>query len=83
MDECLDILGNSPNSLHSDKLLCHWMKLAHISEEIGFQFSMDDPSTSVAITDQKIQYALKGFKRQLDEWRQEVAPEDYSRKPPS
>lgn len=83
MDECVEILGNSPNSLHSDKRLCYWMKLAHISEEIGFQFSMDDPASPVTITDMKIQYALKGFKRQLDEWRQEVAPEDYTRKYPS
>lgn len=82
MDECIDILRNSPNSLPSDKLLCHWMKLAHISEEIGFQFSMDDPATNVTITDPKIQYALKGFKRQLDEWQREVAPEDYTRKSP-
>ncbi|OKL62911.1 hypothetical protein UA08_01199 [Talaromyces atroroseus] len=76
MDECIEILRNSPEP--SDKILIHWAKLSHIAEEIGFQFSMDDPTSNLSMSDTKVRYALKGFEKQLDEWRQEIAPENYS-----
>lgn len=79
MDECIEILQTSPDALPSDKVLVHWAKLSHIAEEIGFQFSMDDPSSSLSMSDTKAQYGLKGFEKQLDEWRQEVPAEHYSR----
>lgn len=80
MDESLEILETSPDALPSDKTLVQWVKLAHLGEEVLFQFSMDDPVTNVDITDPKSQYALKGFERRLAEWRKEVPPECYSRK---
>lgn len=79
MDECLEILENSPDALPSDKVLVHWAKLAHLSEEVSFQFSMDDPTTSLSLSDLKVQYALKGFEKQLEQWRKEVPPDLYSR----
>ncbi|KAG5289861.1 C6 transcription factor [Histoplasma ohiense] len=78
MDESLEILETSPDALPSDKTLVQWVKLAHLGEEVLFQFSMDDPVTNVDITDPKSQYALKGFERRLAEWRKEVPPECYS-----
>ncbi|OJD16043.1 hypothetical protein AJ78_03756 [Emergomyces pasteurianus Ep9510] len=78
MDESLEILETSPDALPSDRALIQWVKLAHIGEEVLFQFSMDDPATNVDITDPKSQYALKGFERRLAEWRKEVPPECYS-----
>ncbi|PGH11170.1 hypothetical protein AJ79_05012 [Helicocarpus griseus UAMH5409] len=78
IDECLEILQTSPEKLPSDAVVIQWVKLAHIGEEILFQFSMDDPATNVDITDPKIQYALKGFERRLEEWRKEVPSECYS-----
>ncbi|PGG98791.1 hypothetical protein AJ80_09475 [Polytolypa hystricis UAMH7299] len=78
LDECLDILQNSPNSLPSDKALAHWLELVHIGEEISFQFSMDDPASNANITNPKIQYALKGFEKRLEEWRKEVPQEHLS-----
>ncbi|CRG83512.1 Pentafunctional AROM polypeptide [Talaromyces islandicus] len=78
MDECIDILQNSRDALPSDKVLIHWAKLSHIAEEVGFQFSMDDPSNSAFLTDAKVQFALKGFENQLDQWRREIAPENYT-----
>jgi hypothetical protein len=80
MDECIDILQVSPDTLPSDRLLIVWAKLSHIAEEIGFQFSMDDPASSLSLNDAKIQYALKGFEKQLDQWRAEIPREQYSRK---
>jgi hypothetical protein len=80
MDECIDILQNSPDALPSDQVLVYWAKLSHIAEEAGFQFSMDDPASSLSLHDPKVQYALKGFEKQLDQWREEVAPQYYTRK---
>ncbi|EER29622.1 Fungal specific transcription factor, putative [Coccidioides posadasii C735 delta SOWgp] len=77
-DECIDMLKTSPDALPSDQTVIHWVKLAHITEDVGFQFSMDDPTTNVNITDPKIQYALKGFERQLDDWRKEVPSDLYT-----
>lgn len=79
MDECIDILQSSPEAQPSDRTLIHWAKLSRISEEIGFQFSMDDPSSNLSLNDTKVQYAMKGFERQLNEWRRGVADEDYTR----
>jgi len=42
---------------------------------------MDDPGATVSIADQKVQYALKGFERELDKWSSQVPPESASRKP--
>ncbi|KAL1982932.1 hypothetical protein VTN96DRAFT_619 [Rasamsonia emersonii] len=78
MDECIDILQNSPDALPSDRLLIYWTKLSHIAEEISFQFSMDDPASNLSLHDAKVQYALKGFEKQLDQWREEVDPEYYT-----
>ncbi|KAF3483938.1 uncharacterized protein GIQ15_03262 [Arthroderma uncinatum] len=78
MDESVQMLLDSPDAYPSDRALVEWAKLAHIGEEIGFQFSMDDPLTNVSITEPRIQYALKGFEGRLDEWRREVPPEVYT-----
>ncbi|KAJ9246681.1 transcriptional regulator family: Fungal Specific TF [Paecilomyces variotii] len=78
MDECLDIFQNSPDALPSDRSLTHWLKLARIGEEVSFQFSMDDPVTSLSLHDPKVQYALKGFEKQMDQWRREIPSEFYS-----
>ncbi len=68
MDECIDMLESSTTALPSDKLLCQHVKLQHINEEIGLQFSMDDPSATITISDTRVQYALKAFEHQLQEW---------------
>ncbi|KAK2865043.1 hypothetical protein FQN49_003959 [Arthroderma sp. PD_2] len=78
MDESLQMLLDSPDAYPSDRALVEWVKLAHIGEEIGFQFSMDDPLTNISITEPRIQYALKGFEGRLDEWRKEVPSEVYT-----
>lgn len=80
MDECLGILENSPDALPSDKTLIQLVKLTHLSEEVGIQFSADDPGPSVSFWDPKVQYTLKAFEKQLYQWRKDVSPEDYSRK---
>lgn len=80
MDECLEILENSPDALPSDKMLIHLVKLTHLSEEIGVQFSTEDTDSGVSFSDPKVQYTLKAFEKQLFQWRKDVSPENYSRK---
>lgn len=68
MDECIEVLESSSAVLPSDKVLCQHAKLQHINEEIGVQFSMDDPSASINISDARVQHALKNFERELSDW---------------
>jgi hypothetical protein len=80
MAECVDVLENSPDAAPSDKSLCQWVRSQHIAEEVGAQFSMDDPAATVSISDSKVQYALKGFERDLQKWSSQIPPEAFSRK---
>jgi hypothetical protein len=80
MMDCLEFLENSPEAAATDRALCNWVRSQHIGEEIGTQFSMDDPTASVSIADSKVQYALKGFERDLEKWSSQVPTEAQSRK---
>lgn len=80
MAECIDVLETSPDALPSDKSFCQWIRSQHIAEDIGTQFSMDDPGATVSISDPKVQYALKGFEIELEKWVSQIPPEANSRK---
>ncbi|TVY86493.1 Transcriptional regulator [Lachnellula willkommii] len=80
MDNCLEFFETSPDTLASDKLLCEWVRNQHIAEEVGAQFAMDDPTAVVSITDSKVQFALKGFERDLEKWHSHIP--DEARSPP-
>ncbi|KAI9836313.1 MAG: hypothetical protein M1837_003420 [Sclerophora amabilis] len=75
VDDCIECLESDPEAYPSDKLLCQWVRIQHIGEEIGDQFSMDDPCAVIGISDLKTQYALKGFERQFDEWNVQLSKE--------
>ena len=72
MADCVDVLENSPEAFPSDKALSQWVRSQHIAEEVGTQFSMDDFSATVSIADSKVQYALKGFERDLEKWSEQM-----------
>ncbi len=80
MADSVQVLETSPEALPSDKTLCQWIKSQQIAEEVGTQFSMDDPAATVNIADPKIQYALRGFERDLEKWSSQITPESSSRK---
>ena len=80
MSESLNVLETSPDAVSSDKHLCAWIRSQHIAEEVGYQFSMDDPFAKVSIADDKTNYALKKFENDLALWRQEVPIEARSSK---
>lgn len=80
MDNCLEFFDTSPDAAPSDKLLCEWVRIQHIAEEVGTQFAMDDPTATVNIADSTVQHALKGFERDLDKWNCHLPDEAISRK---
>ena len=73
--DCVDFLESSPEALQSDRHLCQLVRLQQIAEDVGVQLSMDDPCALVGISDIKVQYALKGFERQLDDWQAQLPKE--------
>ncbi|KAI8946298.1 hypothetical protein F4801DRAFT_565090 [Xylaria longipes] len=76
MTECMDILESSPEAAPSDRYLCHLVWTHRLAEEVGIQFSMDDPSIYINVTDQKVQYALRGFERDLARYTENIPKED-------
>lgn len=74
MTKCLRDLETSTESLPSDKSFCQWVKLQRLADDLGTQISIDDVSHA-EISDQKIQYALKGFESQMNEWRKQNSTE--------
>jgi hypothetical protein len=80
MADCVEGLENSPEAAPSDKVLCQWVRSQHIAEEVGTQFSMDDPVANISIADSKVQYALKGFERDLEKWSNGIPADVQSRK---
>lgn len=78
MADCIEFLETSPDAAASDKVLCQWVRSQHMAEEVGTQFSMDDPMANVSIADSKVQYALKGFERDLEKWSSQIPAECQS-----
>ncbi|KAI8635408.1 hypothetical protein F5Y19DRAFT_10790 [Xylariaceae sp. FL1651] len=76
MTECMDILESSPDAAPTDRYLCHLVWTHRLAEEVGIQFSMDDPSVFINITEQKVQYALRGFERDLAKYSENIPQED-------
>ncbi|KAI5279179.1 hypothetical protein KEM54_004305, partial [Ascosphaera aggregata] len=72
VEESIDILEKSPDASESDKYLIYTVKLAHIAEDVGLAFSMDDPLAPADITNPRIQFSLKAFERRLEECRNSV-----------
>ncbi|RFU72014.1 c6 transcription factor war1 [Trichoderma arundinaceum] len=68
MTECLEILETSADAAPTDKYFCHLVWAHRLAEEVGGQFSLDDPSTMVNITDARTQYALRALERDLDKY---------------
>lgn len=79
IDECLRDLEKSEEALPSDKTLCQWVKLQRLADDLGSQMSTDDISHA-GISDPTIQYALKGFERQISEWMKQKPTEVTSSK---
>ncbi|KAL2844753.1 hypothetical protein BJY01DRAFT_248033 [Aspergillus pseudoustus] len=68
MDECLQVLENSPSALSSDKVLCAHIRLQHITEEFAMQLSAEETSSPVMTRATQRQVTHRASKQQLSEW---------------
>ncbi|KAK0654003.1 hypothetical protein QBC41DRAFT_351575 [Cercophora samala] len=75
MAECIDVLESSPEAVPTDKYFCHLVWTHKLAEEVGIQFSMDDPSSTPNIADSRTQYALRGFERELERYSENIPRE--------
>ena len=82
MTECMDILESSPDAAPTDRYLCNLVWTHRLAEEVGMQFSMDDPNISINITEPKVQYALRGFERDMAKYNDSISKEDNKRECP-
>ncbi|KAK6338684.1 hypothetical protein TWF696_009496 [Orbilia brochopaga] len=73
--ECVDFIEKSPEATINDKIICQWVKLQRITEEVGIAFGYEDSVAKVNLAETRIQFALKGFERQLEEWEKNLPKE--------
>ncbi|KAF3916077.1 hypothetical protein ABW21_db0209479 [Orbilia brochopaga] len=73
--ECVDFIEKSPEATTNDKIICQWVKLQRITEEVGIAFGYEDSVAKVNLAETRIQFALKGFERQLEEWERNLPTE--------
>lgn len=78
MDECLNDLETSKDSLPSDKTFCQWVRIQRRADDLGAQISTDDISHT-SMSDPKTQYALKAFERQMKDWEKQKPTQVTSR----
>ena len=74
MSECLDVLESSPDAAPTDRRFAAWVRIQRIIEECVNSFSLDDPESTVSLSDVRNQNLLKGYEKQLAEWRKNLRP---------
>ena len=72
MDECVDVLQNSPDAIFHDRILCQWAKLQQLGDEFVENFDQDDVNCTLT---PNAQLVLKGFKDRAQTLRSQT-PED-------
>ena len=75
MEESLQLLQSSPDAAPTDAYFCHIVWAHHLSEEVGVQFSLDDPTTDINMSDPRTQYILRGLEQELKQYKEKV-PQD-------
>lgn len=68
MDECLEIMEGSSETVPSDDSLLHWLKLGYIMEQVCTHFALDQGSNTFKLEDPRVQYTLKTYEKQLQKW---------------
>jgi hypothetical protein len=77
--ECIDVLESSPDAAPTDKYLCHLVWTHKLAEEVGIQFSMDDPASTPNLAEPRTQHALRGFERELERYSNAIPKEMHQR----
>ena len=68
MADCIEVLETSKDALPSDRVLAQWCRVQRIADEFSMTFLFDDPDANVSIQDLRVQCALRGFKRQFEQF---------------
>src|ERR1700756_80523 len=76
IEECLEFFAASSAILPSDAWLCHLVRNQHIAEDVAMLFSMDDPASTVSLSDPKIKFLLRSFEQRLENWKSQSAKLD-------
>jgi hypothetical protein len=72
IEECLHTLATSPFAHPNDKWLCRQVELTRIAEDVCAAFNMDDPGAELEFSDPRVQYQMKAFQRQLQQWQKSL-----------
>ncbi|KAK3310699.1 uncharacterized protein B0T15DRAFT_426320 [Chaetomium strumarium] len=75
INECMDLLKSSPEAAPTDKYLCHLVWTHRLAEEVGIQFSMDDPPSTPDLAETRTQHVLNWFERELERYRTAIPKE--------
>ena len=67
MNECLHALETSPDAAPTDKRFAAWIRIQRVVEECAIVFSLDDPGSTVSLSDERVQQMLKGFEAQMQD----------------
>ncbi|OBR15209.1 Fungal specific transcription factor [Colletotrichum higginsianum IMI 349063] len=76
MAESMEVLQTSADAAPTDKYFCHLVWTHRLAEEVGIQFSMDDPAVVPNITDSRTQYSLRMLERDLEKYTASVPKEE-------
>ncbi|KAL9125505.1 MAG: hypothetical protein Q9217_005307 [Psora testacea] len=74
MGECLDVLETSPDAAPTDRRFTAWIRVQRIVEDCVNTFSLDDPESTVSLADVRVQTLLRGYEKQMEEWRKALEP---------
>ncbi|KAI9171605.1 Transcription factor himD [Paramyrothecium foliicola] len=75
MTESVEFLQSSPEAAPTDPYFCHLIWTHRHAEEIAVQFSVDDSSTSVNLSELRTQHALRALQRDLNKYRASIPTE--------
>lgn len=64
LEECLQAL-EVPTALPSDRILCHWVRITQVADEVSEQFTIEEPTDSKGLDDVKIKFVVQGFETKL------------------
>ncbi|EJT75879.1 hypothetical protein GGTG_05807 [Gaeumannomyces tritici R3-111a-1] len=74
MTECLEVLQSSPDAAPTDAYFCHLVWTHRLSEEVGIQFNMEDPTAAIDLADPRTRHAIRGFEREIERYSAAVPP---------
>ena len=72
MDECIEILEGSDEATPSDKILCQWVKLPRMADDLRARFDNRPKDSTSCLTDPEVQSDLRVFEHRLAEWEKEL-----------